>query len=132
MGFRAWIKIPKLCFEVTNFAMTKKHFVTHSLKWSGWWFLLMIKTVLLRLTGCQMVQPWLLYYQNLFVWYCTYKFVNFSNKKLTVACQYCTIMCARMLRNQSVIYSFITRGKHFVIHLIAPIWVCLTSIFFQN
>ncbi len=63
-----------------------------------WWFLLTIKTVLLKLTECQIVL--LLHVtKSLFVRYCAHKFKNYGPKKLTAVCNCCTIMCVCMLHN---------------------------------
>ncbi len=55
------------------------------------------------------------------------KFENYS-KKLTVMLSILHDNSHRMLRNQLLIYSLIT-WKHFSIHLIASVWVHLTSTF---
>ncbi len=103
-------------FRSREFHYDLKNFIAHSLKWSRWWFIL-------RLTKGQMVLLWLLHTtKSLFVQNCIHKFDNFGLKKLTAVCQYCTIMRAHVLRNQSLLYLLITHGKHFTIHLTAPIW----------
>ncbi len=124
----------KVTFWSRQLHYDQNNFVVQSLKWSRWWFLCMVKTVLLRLTECQMVLLWLLHTtKSLFIPYGTQKFENFVPKhwrRCANVAQWCMPIC--WATSWSSIYSSIKYGNHFIIHRIAPIWVSLTSTFFQN
>ncbi len=105
----------------------QENFGPYSLKWSRWWFLHNDKDGIIATdrvpNGITVTAA---YYQK-FIQYRVPNLKTSVKKKLTAVCQYCKIMRTHMLHNQLSIYSLITYGKHFTIHLIGR--VCRTSTF---